>query len=65
MDANEFLSEYEEKHDSTYLLDRVYDTFVVYCDEHDISEDDISNEELVEAAELFIQNGLNSVRNTE
>jgi hypothetical protein len=57
MDADEFIEQYLENtvHDS--LEDVLYDEFARHCRSNGITDNDISNEELMEAARDVSENG--------
>lgn len=59
MDKDEFVSRYTSEMDAEKeLVDRLYDEFAGFCRDNDISEDDISNDELLSICESFVAAGL-------
>lgn len=54
MDKEEFINQYKDDTSKTNVMDIVYGSLVEYCRQHDITEDDISTEELEEVAEQMI-----------
>lgn len=62
MDKDEFVSRYTaEKDAEKALVDKVYDEFAGFCREHNISEDDISNDKLLSVCESFVSAGLDEI----
>lgn len=58
MNARTFLQQFEESHDRDRLVDVVYDEMVEFCQENDITTDDISTPMLERLAEGFVTRGL-------
>lgn len=61
MDKKEFADEFKDKVDEDNLVDKLYDEMAGVCREHNISEEEISNDELLELCETFVENGLDSI----
>jgi hypothetical protein len=56
-DPEEFLEAYWQDVGRENLIDVVYDEFVTYCDENNIEVDQLSEDELLDAVELFVSRG--------
>ena len=59
MDKQQFIQQYVNDTNKRSTMDIVYNEFVRYCREHNITEDDLTTEELEEIAQHVTRNGLN------
>ncbi|AGM11540.1 hypothetical protein M199_gp126 [Halogranum tailed virus 1] len=57
MNPAKFLKDFEADTDRDRLVNLVYDEMVAYCRKANISIDDISNDELEQLAEAFVDRG--------
>lgn len=57
MNPRTFLQEFEQSTDHERLVDVIYDEMVEFCRDNDITLDDISNDEMEQVAEGFVQRG--------
>lgn len=57
MNPRTLLKEMESSPARDRFVDAVYDEMARYCQEHNVSVDDLSNEELEELAEGFVTRG--------
>lgn len=58
MNERTFLKDFAESADRDRMVDVVYDEFIEYCKNNNITEDELSAEEMEELAEGFVDRGL-------
>lgn len=58
MDKQTFKSQFNSDGDKTQLVDVIYDEFAEFCRENNISEEELSNEDLEEIAQQMVNTGL-------
>jgi hypothetical protein len=58
MDKETFLETYKQEEDQVYLTNIIHDTFADFCDDNNIDNTDMSQQELRELAEEFVEKGL-------
>lgn len=61
----DFIEAYWQDTGRENMIDVVYDEFVIYCDENNLDVDQFSEEELLEAVELFVARGFDRASRTE
>lgn len=62
MENKEFIDFYRTKEeDKSHLVNLFYDELADFCMEHEISEEDVTTEQLEEIASDVISNGLDSI----
>ena len=58
MDKSEFMHQFSTEEWEENLVDSIYDTFAGFCREENISEEEISNAELLEISRRMVELGV-------